>query len=86
MEERQGRILDANYTKVNIDFMVDELDIKHSSKRGLKNAPKKYPTLFGRGVGLLDMKPVLIKLKQGSKPYQGRYYNIPKAYEQPTKK
>ena len=27
MEECQGRILDANYTKVDIDEMVDELDI-----------------------------------------------------------
>ena len=32
------------------------------------------------------MKPVSIRLKEGSKPYQGRYYNIPKAYEQPTRK
>ena len=35
---------------------------------------------------MLDMKPVSIKSKQGSKPYQGRYYNILKAYEQPTRK
>ena len=33
MEERQGRILDANYTKVDIDEMVDSLDIQRSSKR-----------------------------------------------------
>ena len=32
------------------------------------------------------MEPVLIKLKEGSKPYQGRYYNILKAYEQPIRK
>ena len=31
MEERQGRILDANYTKVDIDEMVDGLDIQSSS-------------------------------------------------------
>ena len=35
---------------------------------------------------MLDMEPVSIKLKEGSKQYQGRYYNIPKAYEQPTRK
>ena len=27
MEKRQGRILDANYTKVDIDVIVNELDI-----------------------------------------------------------
>ena len=85
MEERQGRILDANYTKVDIDVMVDELDITRSSKRALKSTLKKFPTLFGGGLGLLDMEPVSIKLKEGSKPYQGRYYNIPKAYERPTR-
>ena len=68
MEQRQGRILDANYTKVDIDVMVDELDIKRSSKRALKLTLKKFPTLFGGGLGLLDMEPVLIKLKKGLNP------------------
>ena len=81
MEQRQGRILDANYIKVNIDVMVDELSIKRSSKRAPMSTLKKYPNLFGDGLGLLDMEPVSIKVKEGSYPYQGRYCNIPKAYE-----
>ena len=66
--------------------MVDELDVQRSSKRALKSTLKKFPKLFGGGLGLLDMEPVSIKLKEDSKPYQGRYYNIPKAYKQPTRK
>ena len=86
MEEHQGWILDANYTKVDIDVMVDKLDIQRSSKSALKATLNKYLNLFGGGLGLLDMEHVSIKLKEGSKPYQGRYYNIPKFYEQPTRK
>ena len=86
MEERQGRILDANYTKVDIDEMVDGLDIRGSSKKALKSTLKKFPKLFGGGLGKLEMEPVSITLKEGSKPYQERYFNIPQAYTKPTKK
>ena len=47
MEELQGRILDANYTKADIDVIVDELDIQRPSKRALKSTLKKFPKLFG---------------------------------------
>ena len=43
MEERQGCILDNNFTKVDIDVMVDGLDIQQSSKGALKATLKKYP-------------------------------------------
>ena len=73
--------MDAEFTKVDIDDMVDDLDIEQSSKRALKKTLKKFPDHFGDGLRLLDMKPVSIKFKEGCKPYQGYYYNIPKAYE-----
>jgi hypothetical protein len=50
-EERQAAILDDNYSKVDIDIMVDELDIKESSKLKLKRTLKKFLTLFGGGLG-----------------------------------
>ena len=56
MEERQGRILDANNTKVDIDIMVDEMDIQRSSKRALNSTLKKFPKLFG-GLGASVKKP-----------------------------
>ena len=86
MEERQDRILDANYTKVDIDEMVDGLDIQNSSKRSLKSMLKKFPKLFGGGLRKLDMEPISISLKEDSKPYQGRYFDILQAYSAPTKK
>ena len=35
MEERQSRLLDCDYSKVDIKKMVDELDISRDSKRRL---------------------------------------------------
>jgi hypothetical protein len=38
--------------------------------------------LFGGGLGkLTNVKPARIKLKPSAKPFKGRYYNLPKAYE-----
>ena len=34
-EKRQGKLLDANYTKVNIDDMVKDLDVPRETKRKL---------------------------------------------------
>jgi hypothetical protein len=78
-EERQSAILNANYSKVDIDIMVDGLDIEESSKTKLKLTLNKFPTLFGGGLGQLNIPPVSIELKKDAKPFQGRYYNIPKA-------
>ena len=66
--------------------MVDNLDINKTSKTKLKTALKKFKTLFGGGLGKLNMEPINIKLKPNSTPYTGRYYNVPKAYETVFKK
>ena len=85
-EDRQSRILDADYSKVDIDAMVNNLDIRRDTKRKLTQTLKKFGTLFGGGLGKVDMKSIDIELKEGTTPYAGRYYNVPKAYEQPLKK
>ena len=68
-EDGQRRILDADYSKVDIDQMVNGLDIAKVTKAKLKQTLNKFPTLFGVGLGLLDIKPVDIELKPGSKPH-----------------
>jgi hypothetical protein len=85
-EEREAAILDTNYPKVDINIMVNELDIEESSKLKLKRTLKQFPTLFGGGLGRLNIPPVSIELKKDVKPYQGRYYNISKAFESSTRK
>jgi hypothetical protein len=58
-EKRQHHILDADYRKVEVDPFVQEL--KHltmDEKQILGNTLKKLPTLFGGGLGMLNIKPV----------------------------
>ena len=43
-EEQLGKILDADYSKVDIDNMVDDLDVAKATKKKLKQTLKKYPT------------------------------------------
>ena len=86
IEDRQHRLLDADYSKVDLDTMIDKLDIAPGTKRKLKQTLKKFPTLFGGGLGCLDIRPVTIKLQKDAKPFNGRYYSTPKAFEAPFKK
>ena len=71
-EECQNKMLDCNYSKADIDRMVLSLDMVRKFENGL----------FGGGLGKLrHCKPAHIKLKPSAMPYKGRYYNLPKAYE-----
>ena len=47
VDERAERILDADYSKVNMDKMVDDLDIDKDLKGKLKQSLNKFPTLIG---------------------------------------
>ena len=87
-EERQDKIMDCNYSKVDINALVAELDIDDSSRKQLRATLRKFEKgLFGGGLGkLTNCEPAHIKLKPGVIPYNGRYYNLPKAYEYTTKK
>jgi hypothetical protein len=55
-EERQSRILDANYEAVNVKEYVNE--IKHLSdeeKSALTKVLQRHPKLLGGGLGILNM-------------------------------
>ena len=84
-EERLGKILDMNYSKVDINNMVDALDIVKATKQRLKQTLKKYSTLFWGGLGTLDMRLVEIELKPDAKLYASKFYNVAKAYNRIAK-
>ena len=46
-KSRQTRILDANYSKVDIDDMVNRLDIANTSKTKLKQTLTSFPLCLG---------------------------------------
>jgi hypothetical protein len=85
-EKRQNRILDADYLKVEVDPFVEEL--KHltmDEKKILGETLKKFPTLFGGGLGMLNIKPVKLELIDGAKPYHARPFPVPQSLEATTK-
>jgi hypothetical protein len=58
-EKRQNRILDADCRKVEVDPYVQELaHLTEDEKQVLGETLKKFPTLFGGGLGMLNIKPV----------------------------
>jgi hypothetical protein len=58
-EKRQNRILDADYRKVEVDPFVQELEhLTNDKTQILGKTLKKFPTLFGGGLGMLNIKPV----------------------------
>ena len=88
VEQQQDKMMDYNYSKVNIDAMVADFELNDSNKEQLKKTLRKFENgLFGGGLGeVKNCKPARIKLKPGASPYKGRYYNLPKAYEYTCKK
>ena len=86
-EERQAQILDADYSKVEMDDFVNSLDhLDAKEKHELVNMLKHFPTLFGGGLGALDIEPVRLELKEGAKPYHAKPFLIPQAFLATTKK
>ena len=86
-EERQKSILDADYSQVDIDDYVDSLEkLSSEEKDKLKQVLHSHPTLFGGGLGELNVKPIHLEVKEGAKPFHGNSHPIPKAYKVTTKK
>jgi hypothetical protein len=86
-EERQARILDADYSKVELTDFVDSLGhLNPEEKRKLVTTLDQFPTLFGGGLGALDIEPIHLELKDGAKPYHAKPFTIPQAFMNTTKK
>jgi len=86
-EERQARILDADYSKVEMTDFVDSLGHLNPDERSeLVTTLDQFPTLFGGGLGALDIEPIHLELKDGAKPYHAKPFTIPQAFMHTTKK
>jgi hypothetical protein len=86
-EQRQKRTLDADYSQVDIDTHVRELNHLSTDKKGqLATVLKSHPTLFGNGLGMLKARPILLELEPGAKPYHAKLYPVPQAYKGTTKR
>jgi hypothetical protein len=86
-EKRQNRILDADYRKVEVYPFVEEFNhLTMNEKQILGQTLKRFPTLFGGGLGMLNIKPVRLELIDGAKPYHARPFPVPQSLEATTKK
>ena len=81
------KILDADYSAVDMNEYVDTLDhISQEQREQLKNVLAKYPTLTKGGLGKLNIPPVHLELRADAKPYHARAFPIPKYYYETTRK
>ncbi len=85
-EERQTRILEADYKAINIHEHVSTLtNLSREMQARLKKVLLKHPDLFQGGLGTLRIKPIKLELKEGSQPYHARPFPVPQAYMELTK-
>ena len=85
-EARQSKILDADYSAVDIDDYVDGLtDLTTIEKEQLKIMLHKHPELFQGGLGALDVPPVHLELKPDAKPCHAQAYPVPQSVKATTK-
>jgi len=86
-ERRQTKILDADYSKVDIDEHVHQLDyLSTEEQKQLAETLKCHHDLFSGGLGTLKIKPVSIDLKPDAKPHHAKAFQIPQSLEATTKK
>jgi hypothetical protein len=59
--------------------------LTEDKKQTLGKTLKKFPMLFGGGLGMLNIKPVKLELIDGAKPYHTRPFPVPQSLEATTK-
>jgi len=78
------RILDAKYNKADLQSTVNN-NCKHLStdqQDKLLQLLIKYESLFDSTLGDWKTTPVSFQLKEGSKPYHGRAFPVPKIHKE----
>jgi hypothetical protein len=85
--ERIQRILDAKYEKLNIqDYIKEHCEhLAYHEQQSLNALLKRHEPLFDGTLGDWKNEEYDIELQPGVKPYYGRAYPIPKAYEETVK-
>jgi hypothetical protein len=81
--ERAMRILDAKYSKADLQSVVRD-NCKHLSanqQKKLLQLLKKYELLFDGTLGDWKTKPVSFQLKEGVSPYHGQAFPVPKIHK-----
>jgi len=86
-EERDNHIIDADHSAADIEHHVASL--KHLSskeKQLLLKVLSAHTDLFKEGLGLLNIPPVELEVKEGAQPFHVKPFPLPHACERPAKK
>jgi len=84
--ERLSSILDAKYAPTDVAAFANEQKHLSSDERSdLFNLMKRHESLFDGSLGQWTGEPYHIELRPDAKPYHGRPYSVPKAYERTLK-
>jgi hypothetical protein len=59
--------------------------LTEDEKQVLGKTLKEFPTVFGGGLGMLNIKPVQLELSDGAKPYHAISFPVPQSLEATTK-
>lgn len=78
--ERQKRILDANYEAIDLDSKINAIDTlsKHQKEQLIK-VLKKFPTLFSAELGTIYIESIHMEIMEGAKLKHSKPYPIPKS-------
>jgi len=84
-EDHQAWILDADYSRVDIDEYVQMLNhLNESEQEQVAQTFKKFPELFSGRLGLLKVKPIHLELHPNATPYHAKPFCMPVALEATT--
>jgi len=79
-------ILPAEYKPIDINKVVNkQTHLSPEEREKLRNILLDFTELYQGKCGKYNGEPVFLELIPGSKPYYGKPFSIPKAYEQVTK-
>jgi hypothetical protein len=85
--KRQTQILEADYSKIDIPSYVEEIPhLNEEEKEQLTETLSDFPTLFGGGLGTLNIPPVHLEVAPDAVPYHAKAFPVPQAYLDLTKK
>ena len=86
-EQQHKKILDADYSAVDIDDYVAKLsEVTNDAKIRLKLILQSCKLAFKGGLRTLKINPIEVELKPGSKPYHAKPFPISKVYYETTRK
>ena len=80
--DRLSSILNAKYSACNLpEYVAGQGHLDKKEQQLLLMLLENFSTLFDRSLGKWEGEPYHIQLREGTTPYYGRPYTVPKAYE-----